>query len=138
MVWVVIGLPYVVDVVDVVDEVEVEVAVWDVCGHGIVLAVSLEVDAVADVGDCQEERWVVLENVLVLDVAACNGHEVEVVWEMDNHVELDDVVELVAVLGMVAVEHVMGMETSVGCGCCCRCGGSEYGQGYVMAARQVE
>ena len=49
----------------------------------------------------------------VLDVAACSGHEVEVVWEMDNHVELDDVLELVAVLGMVAVEHVVGMETSV-------------------------
>ena len=56
MVWVVIGLSYVVDVVDVVDEVEVEVAVWDVCGHGIVLAVSREVDAVADAGHCQEER----------------------------------------------------------------------------------
>ena len=54
-----------------------------------------------------------LENVLVLDVAACNGHEVEVVWEMESHVELDDVVELVAVLGMVAVELVMGKETSV-------------------------
>ena len=49
----------------------------------------------------------------VLDVAACNGHEVEVVWDMENHVELGDVVELVAVLCMVAVEHVMGMETSV-------------------------
>ena len=59
MVWPVIGLSYVVDVVDVVVEVEVEVAVWDVCGHGIGLAVSREVDAladVADVGDCQEER----------------------------------------------------------------------------------
>ena len=56
MVWVVIGLSYAVDVVDVVDEVEVEVAVWDVCEHGIVLAVSREVAAVADVGDCQEER----------------------------------------------------------------------------------
>ena len=56
MVWVVIGLSYVVDVVDVVDEVEVVVAVWDVCGPGIVLAVSREVDAVADVGYCQEER----------------------------------------------------------------------------------
>ena len=57
MVWVaVIGLSYVVDVVDVVVEVEVEVAVWDVCEHGIVLAVSREVAAVADVGDCQEER----------------------------------------------------------------------------------
>ena len=49
----------------------------------------------------------------VLEVAACSGLEVDVVWEMDNHVELDDVVELVAVLGMAVVEHVMGMETSV-------------------------
>ena len=56
MVWVVIGLSYVVDVGDVVDEVEVEVAVWGVCGHGIVLVVSREVDAVVDVGYCQEER----------------------------------------------------------------------------------
>ena len=49
----------------------------------------------------------------VLDVAACSGLEVEVVWEMDNREELDDVVELVAVLGMVVVEHVMGMGTNV-------------------------
>ena len=61
---------------------------------------------------------------------------------MDNREELVDVVELVAVLGMVVVEHVMigyGNQCGcVGCGCCCRCGGSEYGQGYVMAVRQVE
>ena len=56
MVWVLIGLSYVVDVIDVVGVVEVEVAVWGVCGHGIVLAVSLEVVAVADVGYRHEER----------------------------------------------------------------------------------
>ena len=49
----------------------------------------------------------------VLEVAACIGLEVEVVWKMENHVGLDDVVELVAMLEMAAVEHVMGMETSV-------------------------
>ena len=48
-----------------------------------------------------------------MEVAACIGHEVEVVWEMENHVGLDDAVELVAMLDMVAVEYVMGMETSV-------------------------
>ena len=41
---------HVVDVVDVV-----EVAVLEVCGRGIVLVVLREVDAVADVGYCQEE-----------------------------------------------------------------------------------
>ena len=49
----------------------------------------------------------------VLEVAACIGLEVEVVWKMENHVGMDDVVELVAMLEMAAVEHVMGMETSV-------------------------
>ena len=63
MVWVVIGLSYAVDVVDVVDEVEVEGAVWDVCGHGIVLAVSREVDAVADAA---------VDVVAAVDVAVVN------------------------------------------------------------------
>ena len=40
-----------VHVVDVV-----EVAVLEVCGRGIVLVVLREVDAVVDVGYCQEER----------------------------------------------------------------------------------
>ena len=48
----------------------------------------------------------------VLEVAACIGLEVEVVWKMENHVGMDDVVELVAMLEMAAVEHV-SMETSV-------------------------
>ena len=48
MVWVVSGLSCVVDVVDVVVVVEVGVAMWDVCGHRIGLAVSHEVDAVAE------------------------------------------------------------------------------------------
>ena len=39
----------------------------------------------------------------VLKVAACIGHEAEVVWEMENHVRLVDVVELVAMLEMVVV-----------------------------------
>ena len=49
----------------------------------------------------------------VLKVAACIGHEVEVVWEMENHVRLVDVVEVVAMLEVVVVEYVKGMETSV-------------------------
>ena len=44
-------------------------------------------------------------------------------------------VDVLVVKAVVAAVDVVGSE---GCGCCCRCGGSEYGQGYVMAARQIE
>ena len=106
-----IDLWCVVQVVEVV-----EVAVLELCGCGVVVVVVVvlrEVVVVVDVGYCQEELQVVLDNVPVLDVAACSEVEVEVVWEMGSLEEWDDVVELVAMLGMVVVEHVRGMGTNV-------------------------
>ena len=113
MVWVVIGLSYVVDVGDVVDEVEVSGCVgcvwtWDCVG-------------------CVAWKWMLLWMLGTVKRSGRLYWKMCLYWKWLHVVglrwmwcgkwitmwELDDLVELVAVLGMAVVEHVMGMETSV-------------------------
>ena len=76
--------------------------------------------------------------VEIVAPVVCNVFAVEMSWDVGRYEVLDAVVEMVEVLDMVVVELVVDKDTSVVVWAVVAWCGNEYGQGYVMAARQIE